>query len=64
MSERLRKCPFCGNEAMLNSNLHRVFCSNAFCMVMPQTQECDTDEDAIKAWNRRVPEVDEYEVYG
>lgn len=64
MSERLRKCPFCGYKAMLNSITHRVFCSNAFCMVMPQTQECDTDEDAIKEWNRRVPVFDEDEVYG
>lgn len=60
----LLPCPFCGCKAMLNSNFHKVFCSNAFCTVMPQTQIFDTDEDAIKAWNRRVPVKDEYEVYG
>lgn len=49
---------------MLNSDFHQVSCSNALCGVFPQTWSYDTDEEAIEAWNRRVPVTDEYEVYG
>lgn len=60
----LLSCPFCGSKAMLNSDFHQVSCSNALCGVFPQTWSYDTDEEAIEAWNRRVPVTDEYEVYG
>lgn len=60
----LLPCPFCGCEAMLNSDFHQVSCSNPLCRVLPQTWTCDTDEEAIAAWNHRMPVVDEYEVYG
>ena len=64
MSERLKNCPFCGNGAVLSHDFHQVSCGNALCGVLPQTWVMNTDEEAIEAWNRRVPACDEYEVYG
>lgn len=55
MSE-LKPCPFCGGKAELDSEYHKVSCALEWgsCSVMPETWGCDTDEEAIEAWNRRV----------
>lgn len=53
----LKKCPFCGGEAILYKsfdyvNKCRVECTN--CNIC--TQNYDTKGEAIEAWNRRVKE--------
>ena len=58
---RLKPCPFCGSEAMLNccrstSKPQLVYyiidCTNAYCSVM--TRVFYDKDDVINAWNRRV----------
>ena len=50
MSE-LKRCPFCGGEAKLMDNGHWVWCQH--CLV--ESAYYDTREEAIKAWNTRIP---------
>ena len=50
----LKPCPFCGMKATLISTIHQVRCDNIRCDVMPNTWAYDTDDETIKAWNRRV----------
>ena len=51
----LKKCPFCGSDAVLNHDFNQVSCSNPLCGVLPQTWSYyDTPEEAIEVWNRRV----------
>ena len=53
----LKPCPFCGGRAILNAS-HSVECDNAcICPVIPRTWTYDTDEEAIEAWNHRIPTV-------
>lgn len=38
---------------------HSVECNNAcICPVIPRTWTYDTDEEAIEAWNHRIPTVE------
>lgn len=53
--EELKRCPFCGGEARLYKafdyvSKYRVECTKCFVY----TLNCDTEKEAIKAWNRRV----------
>lgn len=62
--EKLKKCPFCGGEA----NVIKTLCLNNGYKGYFVLHECDmtintietssfpTEEQAIKAWNRRVEE--------
>lgn len=62
MSDELKRCPFCGGEAVVSSFGREgdehfwIECSNAFCPVSPETCEFGSEADAIAAWNRRVGE--------
>lgn len=65
MSERLKNCPFCGSKAEL------LIVPGEMTKWVVRCTKCCTnngtflsDHDAIEAWNRRVPVVDEYEVDG
>lgn len=64
MTERIKRCPFCGGEAIINViPPHKHFlcnlpdyhggafieCTNCTCAI-----SADTEEQAIEAWNRRV----------
>lgn len=66
MSERLKNCPFCGKypQTVVDDETEKKFgvkCFNCGGMIYPEKA---TLQEAIEAWNRRVPETDEYEVYG
>lgn len=56
--KELKKCPFCGGEAMLiyDEILKGWFvcCGNINCKIEPHSWYYDAKEDAIEAWNRRV----------
>lgn len=58
MNETLRKCPFCGGEAVVRrgnvSKLYYVRCSNIECAVFPITDGFSTEGQAARAWNRRA----------
>ena len=49
----LLPCPFCGGNASIPESYpyhHLVFCTSCGC----KTDICDTEAEAIAAWNRRV----------
>ena len=53
----LKKCPFCGSEARLNTCSVKYFveCTHeTWCEVLPKTWLYNTKEEAIEAWNRRA----------
>lgn len=56
--ERLKPCPFCGGEAKTaEKNFVRYSLWTAVCQKCGmQTRIKFSDEDATKAWNRRVNE--------
>ena len=60
ISKQLAKCPFCGGEAMLKEHTdywgikYGVECQGE-CDVSPFTSWWKHKEDAIKAWNTRIP---------
>ena len=57
---KLKPCPFCGSEAMLNcchstskqQLVYYIDCTNAYCAVM--TKVFYDEEGVINAWNRRA----------
>lgn len=61
----LKPCPFCGGKPKLNKrwyctdengadvHLYGVFCTGCYVMFL----ENNTEEDAIRLWNRRVSEM-------
>ena len=64
---KIRSCPFCGSEAILESGSHslnggetwkpeyNIICSNHNCICHPDCPKTfNTKEEAIEAWNRRV----------
>ena len=63
----LKKCPLCGSRPKLIATPDKlqtrfvVVCEGC-CNIFPK----DTVEEAVEAWNKRVPMVvfDEYEVWG
>ena len=63
--DKLKACPFCGGEASVNQDVEaegsegfvRVYCNNICCSSM--TRVFLLEEDAIKAWNTRTPQIDE-----
>ncbi len=52
MSEKLKRCPFCGGEAKLRHYrlAHAVWCNTCRC----GTADEGTPHKAIVAWNRRI----------
>ena len=55
MTEKLKPCPFCGNEAEFDEwKIFCIRCLNGDCDIKPQTDWFNTKEEAIEAWNRRV----------
>lgn len=58
MSNKLKPCPFCGGEARLyNDGVHGFFhmCMiNGDAMVKIESRFFESDEEAIKVWNRRA----------
>lgn len=53
MSEELKPCPFCGDKTVYvywREEQYFVSCNNCDCEGGKQ----DTQEEAIKAWNRRA----------
>lgn len=65
--DKLKPCPFCGGVPSLyciscrkaNSKSiklrHYVQCENE-CVVLPMTNYCNTEQQAIEAWNTRKGE--------
>ena len=58
---KLKPCPFCGNRVAVEENINFgepndfiVYCnpSNGGCGA--KTRLCESEEEAIEAWNRRV----------
>ncbi len=64
--EKLKKCPFCGREAVVIKTLclennfegYHVFhsCKELGAVIPMQTYTFDSEEEAIKVWNRRAEE--------
>ncbi len=58
--EKLRPCPFCGNEASLEHSHDTVFgdgwwveCTNPHCPCNPYTIDFRDEDMAVNAWNGR-----------
>ena len=51
----LKLCPFCGGKAHITEFVGKfvAMCTNADCMVMPETFETETLQEAITVWNTR-----------
>ena len=52
MSE-LKPCPFCGGEAELHG-FHDLYWVVECVRCYASANDCDTEQDAIEAWNTRV----------
>ena len=51
MNDSLKPCPFCGGEArLIGHSPYSITC----CNCRTTTVICNTPDDAIEAWNRRV----------
>lgn len=65
MADKLLPCPLCGGEATLVEDIYNdqlyyyVICSNDDCNA--NTGRCNTEDEAITKWNRRVSEAEEKE---
>lgn len=60
MAEKLKPCPFCGGEAVVDMDESwfwewEVFCIKCGCAL----GHFDTEEEAIERWNRRAGDSDE-----
>ena len=53
--EKLKACPWCGEDAFLLSvkDYHQVKCTNQRCLVNAFTHMQKSSEEAIKIWNTR-----------
>lgn len=54
MNENLKPCPFCGGKACAltrNRITFYVKCSKCYAMI---DRICETEEEAVELWNRRV----------
>ena len=59
MSKKLKPCPFCGEEAVLDyfdDDEWYVYCPNleGDCEIRPSTKFYQTKQEAIDVWNRRA----------
>ena len=57
--EELLPCPFCGGKPSRYESdygeLYGIGCDNEeICGVLPSTDNCVIEKDAIAAWNRRA----------
>lgn len=57
----LKPCPFCGEKAVKsswfspsNDTLYQVSCENDHCQLQPSTAWKRSDDDVVRAWNRRT----------
>ncbi len=54
-------CPFCGKEPEIDKYKVRgtmvwnVACMNDDCSVHVETDDFESQEEAVKAWNQRIP---------
>jgi len=54
MPEQIRKCPFCGNNALVVPSIYGEYCkSYVCCSVCAAEIARDTIKEAIDAWNKR-----------
>ena len=61
MKEKLKSCPFCGDDAYvtcvgdcLEASMFVARCSGNYCRIIPQTNECKSEQEATKIWNKRI----------
>ncbi|MBQ9564189.1 MAG: Lar family restriction alleviation protein [Synergistaceae bacterium] len=59
MTDKLKPCPFCGGEAVLDfvdDDAWYVHCIDydGDCDMRPHTKSYETPEEAIEVWNRRA----------
>ena len=65
IEKNLNQCPVCGNDAEIVIWLakyyiaYRVMCTHCTCATVPY----DTEEEAIKAWNK-MPKIKKIDVLG
>ena len=57
--DKLKPCPFCGQEAMISYNSNydfQAYCTNDSCFMSQIIMEdMETEEQARAAWNKRTP---------
>ena len=62
--EELKPCPFCGGEALLQTlsniydNYYKICCTgenDSDCAGLGLDNYYETEQDAVAAWNKRVP---------
>lgn len=62
MKEKLKPCPFCGNEDLLIAVDDEVGSTKIICQrCMGMVDNLGTEDETIKAWNRRAEESKQYD---
>lgn len=62
MKEKLKPCPFCGNKDLLIAVDDEVGNTKIICQrCMGMVDNLGTEDETIKAWNRRAEESKQYD---
>lgn len=47
-------CPFCGGKPTILDTCHKIVCLNAGCDCYAESAACNSQIEAIQAWNKRA----------
>lgn len=62
LTDKLKPCPFCGEDAKVyeipsifrNSPFFGILCGSDDCIALTMSADYQTEQEAMKAWNKRA----------